>query len=47
MGISRLIALIEPENEASERVAVKLGMKLEKIIIRPSGEKRKLHAVKK
>jgi len=37
MGLRRLIALIEPENEGSERVAVKVGMHLEKEVIRPSG----------
>ncbi|MGD2148853.1 MAG: GNAT family N-acetyltransferase [Anaerolineae bacterium] len=29
-GIDRLIALIEPENVASERVAVKVGMRFER-----------------
>jgi RimJ/RimL family protein N-acetyltransferase len=33
MRLNPLIALIEPENAASERVAVKLGMHLEKEII--------------
>jgi ribosomal-protein-alanine N-acetyltransferase len=45
MGIGRLIALIEPENGASERVAVKLGMQLEKEVVRPGGALRKVCAV--
>lgn len=46
MGIERLIALIEPENAASERVALKLGMTMEKEIIRPGGAIRKLYSTK-
>jgi ribosomal-protein-alanine N-acetyltransferase len=42
MGIQRLIALIEPGNAASERVAVKVGMHFEKEIIRPGGHLRKV-----
>ena len=45
LGIGRLIALIEPQNVASERVAVKIGMRLEQEVIRPGGELRKLYAV--
>jgi len=47
LGIGRLIALIEPENAASERVAVKTGMRLEKEVIRPGGEVRKVYAVER
>jgi len=47
MGIGRLIALIEPENTASERVAVKIGMRVEKEVIRPGGEVRKVYAVER
>lgn len=39
-GARRLISLIEPENVSSERVALRLGMRLEKEIVRPGGEKR-------
>jgi ribosomal-protein-alanine N-acetyltransferase len=46
MGIGRLIALIEPENAASERVALRLGMRLEQEIHRPGGA-RKLYAVER
>jgi len=43
MGVQRLIALIEPENAPSERVALRLGMHLEKEIVRPGGELRKVY----
>ena len=45
MGIKRLIALIEPKNRASEQVAVKVGMSLEKEIVRPGGALRKVYVV--
>lgn len=45
VGLSRLIALIEPENQASERVALKLGMKCEKEVVRPGGALRKVYAI--
>lgn len=44
IGVERLIALIEPENEPSERVAVRLGMRLEREIVRPGGV-RKVYVV--
>ncbi len=43
MGVERLIALIEPENEPSEQVALRLGMRLEKEIVRPGGALRKVY----
>jgi len=45
MKLERLIALIEPENEGSERVALKIGMKFEKEVIRPGGAKRKVYVI--
>jgi len=45
MGLRRPIALIELENEGSERVAFKVGMHLEKEVIRPSGEVRRVYAI--
>ena len=45
MGLKRLIALIEPENAVSERVARKIGMHLEKETIRPGGARRKVYVV--
>jgi RimJ/RimL family protein N-acetyltransferase len=47
MGVARLIALIEPENEASEKVAVKVGMCLEKQVVRPGGAIRRVYAVER
>jgi RimJ/RimL family protein N-acetyltransferase len=47
MGIERLIALIEPENAASERVALKVGMRFERELVRPGGALRKLYAVER
>jgi RimJ/RimL family protein N-acetyltransferase len=45
MGIPRLIALIEPENLASERVAVKIGMRFDKEVVRPGGALRRLYVI--
>ena len=45
MGMKRLIALIEPQNEPSERVAIRLGMRLEKEIVRPGGTLRKVYVI--
>jgi len=47
MNLGRLIALIEPENEASEHVAVKIGMNLEKEVIRPGGATRKVYTIQR
>lgn len=47
MGIRRLIALIEPENEASEQVAIRIGMRLEREVVRPGGEVRRVYAVER
>ena len=44
-NINRLIALVEPENTASEKVAKKIGMHLEKEVIRPGGGIRRVYAV--
>ena len=40
LGVSELIALIEPDNEISVRVAGKIGMVFEKETIRPDGSRR-------
>jgi [ribosomal protein S5]-alanine N-acetyltransferase len=45
LGLQRLIALIDPENEASERVAARLGMRLERSTTRPSGAGRRVYAI--
>ncbi|MCH7610550.1 MAG: GNAT family N-acetyltransferase [Chloroflexi bacterium] len=45
MSIRRLIALTEPRNTASEKVAVKIGMRLEKEVTRPGGGIRKMYVI--
>jgi RimJ/RimL family protein N-acetyltransferase len=46
-GIERLVALIEPGNAGSERVAVKVGMRFVREVVRPGVEVRRLHAVER
>ena len=43
LHLQRIISLIEPENEASERVARKIGMQLEKDTLRPGGRVMRLY----
>ncbi len=45
LGIKRLISLIEPSNSASERVAIKVGMHLEKEVVQPGDFIRRVYAV--
>ena len=45
LGLHRLVALIDPENDASERVTVKAGMFLEQETTRPGGKIMRLYAV--
>ena len=45
LKLGRVIALIEPENKASERVALKVGMKFEKEVIRPENAIRKVYGI--
>lgn len=45
LGLDRLVSLIDPENAASQRVAEKVGMKLQKEVVRPGGHLRRLFAV--
>lgn len=45
MGLARLVSLIEPENAASERVALKAGLRHEKDILRPGGRLMRLYSV--
>ena len=47
LKLGRLIALIEPENKASEHVAEKIGMNLDKEVIRPGGATRKVYAIQR
>ncbi len=44
-GLRRLVALIEPGNVASERVAAKVGMELEREVLRPGGHLMRLYAL--
>lgn len=44
-GITRLIALIDPANPASAAVARKLGMRLEREVVRPGGAIRQVYAL--
>lgn len=45
MGLTRLIALIDPGNEASERTAARIGLRFERQVTRPGGALRKLYAI--
>jgi RimJ/RimL family protein N-acetyltransferase len=45
LRLARLVSLIDPENAASQRVAEKVGMKLQKEVVRPGGNLRRLFAV--
>lgn len=45
LGLRRLITLIDPLNTASQKVALKLGMKLEREIIRPGDALRRIYAI--
>ena len=43
--LRRLVALIDPENAASERVAAKPGMSFEREAVRPDGNAKRLYAL--
>jgi RimJ/RimL family protein N-acetyltransferase len=43
LGLRRLIALIDPENADSERVALKLGMHHDKDTLRPGGKRMRVY----
>ena len=47
LELERVIALIEPQNEPSEKVAVKAGLKFEKEVLRPGGHLRKVYSLDK
>jgi ribosomal-protein-alanine N-acetyltransferase len=44
-GLSRLVALIDPENAASAHVAEKIGLLLEKTTVRPGGKVMQVYAL--
>lgn len=45
LRLNRLIALIDPTNAASARVAEKIGMRFESETVRPDGAKRHVYAL--
>ncbi len=45
LGLSRLIALIDPANTASAAVAQKVGMTHERDVVRPGGKQMQLYAM--
>jgi RimJ/RimL family protein N-acetyltransferase len=45
MGLERIVALINPDNVASERTALALGMAFEKQVERPGGKLLKLYQI--
>lgn len=45
LGCERLIALIDPANAASERVAIKIGLRYEKDTLRADGTWRRVYAL--
>ena len=47
LGLTRIIALINPENVASAKVAQRIGMKLEKTIVRGESALRDMYAIEK
>jgi len=44
-GLERVIALIEPNNRASERMAKSIGMHFERQVVRPGGHLRNVYAI--
>jgi RimJ/RimL family protein N-acetyltransferase len=42
LDLPRVVSLIDAENAASKRVAAKLGMQLERVVLRPDGAEREL-----
>lgn len=47
LGLTRLIALIDPENVASARVAEKVGLHYEQDVVRPGGKVMKVYAIER
>jgi ribosomal-protein-alanine N-acetyltransferase len=45
LGLKRLIALIDPENQASAKVAIKVGMIKEKETLRPTGKQMQVYRI--
>lgn len=47
LGLKRIVSLIDPANQASARVAIKVGLKYEKDIVRPGGKTMHLYSLKR
>lgn len=45
LQLDRVIALVEPTNKPSERVAIKIGMTFKNTVARPGGQQRKLYVI--
>ncbi len=45
LGIRRLVALIDPRNGGSEKVALNVGMRCEREVPRPGGARKRLYVV--
>jgi ribosomal-protein-alanine N-acetyltransferase len=45
LGCSRLVALVDSANQASAKVAVKLGMRLERETVRPGGRRMQVYGL--
>jgi ribosomal-protein-alanine N-acetyltransferase len=45
LELRRIVSLIDPENVASQRVAEKVGLKLEREVLRPGGNLRRVFAI--
>jgi [ribosomal protein S5]-alanine N-acetyltransferase len=45
LGVARLVSLIDPAHAASAQVALKVGMKLERDTVRPSGKTMRVYAI--
>ena len=45
LGLKRVTALIDPDNQKSETVATKIGLKYEKDTVRPNGKNMRLFAL--
>jgi ribosomal-protein-alanine N-acetyltransferase len=47
LGLKRIVCLIDPVNQASARVAVKVGLKYEKGVVRPGGKMMQMFSLKR
>ena len=45
LGLKRITALIDPDNQKSETVATKIGLRYEKDTVRPNGKSMRLFAL--